>query len=183
MPHTTCLRRPRAAPFLRAAAVALAILAAPLIARPGFAAKAPSFPNVPDVPVPHGVSYGGYFKTHKLVRIVFGVSNDVSLKESLTNAAYTIKYLVPRHVRYRIQIVLYSGAVRAGDEFSNRYGGYAPLIRALHAHGVQFRVCHNSMKAVGLTADQLYGFMKVVPAGILQLTKKQMQGYAYINNG
>jgi len=154
-----------------------------LVALPGFADGLPTFPNIPNVPVPPGADYGGYFKTHQPVHIVFGVSDpDAALKETLTNAAYTIRYLAPRHIQYQIQIVLYSDAVRAADEFSNRYAGYGSLMQALHAHGVQFRVCNNSMHAVGVPADELYGFMKVVPAGILQIVKMQMQGYTYISN-
>ncbi|MEJ2376447.1 MAG: DsrE family protein [Pseudolabrys sp.] len=161
----------------------LIFVLANLVALPCFAAKVPSFPNIPDVPIPSGAGYGGFFKAHQPVKVVFGVSDPgAPLKESLTNAAYTIKYLAPRHISYRIQIVLYSTAVRAADVFTNRYAGYGPLMRALHAHGVEFRVCNNSMYAVGVPADEIYGYMKVVPAGILQLVKKQMQGYAYISN-
>lgn len=200
MRYTTCFHRSRKTPIapfgdrrvpaiqnrprLSTAALASTIfLLGALVALPGFAGRAPAFPNIPNVPVPSGASYGGYFKTHQPVRIVFGVSDpDAALKESLTNAAYTIKYLAPRHIEYRIQIVLYSSAVRAADTFSNRYAGYGPLMRALHDNGVQFRVCNNSMHAVGVPADELYGFMKVTPAGILQIVKKQMQGYTYISN-
>lgn len=169
--------------FRAAALASLIFLLGSLVALPGFADEAPAFANIPDVPVPPGMDYGGYFKTHQPVRIVFGVSDtDAALKESLTNAAYTIKYLAPRHIPYQIQIVLYSSGVRAADEFDNRYGGYGPLMRELHDQGVQFRVCNNSMHALGVSADDLYGFMTVVPAGILQIVKKQMQGYAYIGN-
>ena len=155
-----------------------------VVSLPSFAdGVVPTFPNVPDIPVPPGADYDNYFQTRQPVRIVFGVSDpDAALKESLTNAAYTIKYLTPRQIKYQIQIVLYSSAVRAADEFSSRYAGYGPLMSALHDHGVEFRVCNNSMHALGVPAGDLYGFMKVVPAGILQITKKQMQGYTYITN-
>ncbi len=144
---------------------------------------APAFPNVPDIPVPAGMGYGDYFKNHNPVRIVFGVSDAGSgLKESLTNAAYTIKYLAPRKIPYKIQIVLYGKAVRAASEFSNEYAGYGPLMHALHTKGVEFRVCNNSLAGAGVPASDVYSYMKIIPAGILQLTKKQMQGYAYITN-
>jgi intracellular sulfur oxidation DsrE/DsrF family protein len=184
MSDTICRSRLRPAPFAAALAVAF-LLVGLLAARSGFAGDAPvpSFPNIPDIPVPHGVGYGGYFKHHKPVRIVFGVADPgKALNETLTNAAYTIQYLAPRHIKYRIQIVLYSNAVKAADVFSNTYAGYGPLIRALHAHGVQFRICNNSLHSVGVSPGDLYGFMKIIPAGILQIAKKQMQGYAYINN-
>jgi intracellular sulfur oxidation DsrE/DsrF family protein len=146
-------------------------------------AGTPEFPNVPDIPVPAGQDYGGYFKTHQPVRIVFGVSDPGgALKESLTNAAYTIKFLAPRKIKYQIQIVLYGRAVLVASEFSDIYAGYGPLMKALSDQGVEFRVCHNSMVSIGVADDDLYPYMKIIPAGILQITKKQMQGYAYISN-
>ena len=169
--------------YLTAARTAPLFLLATLAASPCVADTEPAFPTVPTVPVPAKLGYGGYFHVHQPVRIVFGVSDPkAAMKESLTNAAYTIKYLEPHHIRYRIEIVLYGAAVRAAGEFSDRYAGYGPLMRELHDHGVEFRVCNNSMHALGVQADDLYGYMKVVPAGILQIVKKEMQGYSYISN-
>ncbi|WJW74282.1 DsrE family protein [Thiohalobacter sp. IOR34] len=141
------------------------------------------FPNIPHLPLPEGIGFDGFFETHNPVRIVFGVSDPGSqLKESLTNAAYTIKYLKPRDIPYEIELVLYGRAVLAANSFNEKYGGYAPLIEALHAQGVTFSVCNNSLAHLGEPADDLYDFMRIIPAGILQLTRRQMQGYAYISN-
>ena len=141
------------------------------------------FPGVPDVPVPQGISYGGFFKAHNPVKVVFGVSDPgAQLKESLINAAYTIKYLRPRGIPYHIQIVLYGKAVLSATPFNEAYSGYAPLFDSLHEAGVKFKVCNNSMHALKVSPDDLYPDMDVVPAGILQLIKMQMQGYTYISN-
>jgi len=143
----------------------------------------PSFPGVPTVPTPPGVDYGGFFKAHQPVNIVFGVSDPGrQLKESLVNAAYTIKYLKPRGIPYHIQIVIYGAAVNAANSFTSEYGGYAPLLETLHEKGVQFMVCNNSLHAMQVPADNVYHFMKIIPAGILQIAKMQMQGYTYISN-
>jgi len=141
------------------------------------------FPGVPEVTVPPGVSYEGFFETHNPVKVVFGVSDPgAQLKESLINAAYTIKYLKPRGIPYHIQIVLYGKAVLSASPFSDDYSGYGPMFDSLQEAGVEIRVCHNSMYALKVSADDLYPEMKVVPAGILQLIKMQMQGYTYISN-
>jgi intracellular sulfur oxidation DsrE/DsrF family protein len=141
------------------------------------------FPNIPDVPVPEGMSYGGFFEKHSPVKLVFGVSDPgEQMKESLTNAAYTIKYLKPRGVPYKIQFVFYGKAVLATSLFTEQYGGFGPLMEALHQEGVEFRVCHNSMHALGVQVGDLYPYMSAIPAGILQIAKKQMQGYSYISN-
>ena len=146
--------------------------------------KAPVFPNVPDVPVPPGVGYGGFFEKHQPAKIVFGVSDaGRPMKESLTNAAYTIKYLKPRGIPYEIEIVLYGNAVLPASQFATEGAGYAPLMKALHEHGVSFKVCNNSLAALDQSPEDLYEYMELIPAGILEIVKKQMQGFTYISNG
>ena len=141
------------------------------------------FPGVMTVPENPKLSFGGYFKHHQPVKIVFSASDPGKpFQESLNNAALVIRYLKARGYRYEIQFVLYGKATFVADAFSDRYSNYEPLMRALHKAGVQFRVCHNSMYALHIKQSDLYSYMKVIPAGILQLVKKQMQGYAYIRN-
>lgn len=159
--------------------VFLVLLLSPLITH----AANIRFPGVMTVPENPKLSFGGYFKNHQPVKIVFSASDPGKpFQESLNNAALVIRYLKARGYRYDIQFVLYGKATFAADSFSQRYSNYGPLMRALHKAGVQFRVCHNSMYALHIKQDDLYSYMKVIPAGILQLVKKQMQGYAYIRN-
>ncbi len=141
------------------------------------------FPNIPEIPVPAGIGYEGYFKQHQPVKLVFGVSDPgQQFKESLANAAYTIKYLKPRGIKYEIQLVLYGRAVLPANSFNEEYAGYSALMDVLREQGVEFAVCNNSLAALGQAAEDIYPYMKIVPAGILQIVKKQMQGFAYIHN-
>lgn len=143
----------------------------------------PRFPGLAPIPIPKQFGYGGFFARHHLVRIVFGVSGPGRpLKESLTNAAYVIRDLTSRGVPYDIEIVLYGDAVRAADPFSQSDAGYAPLLQALARHGVAFRVCYISLRSLHMNPQGIYRSMKVVPSGILQIVKKEAEGYAYIAN-
>lgn len=159
-----------------ALAGAFAIAAAP-------AKPLPRFPGLAPIPIPKQYGYGGFFAHHHPVRIVFGVSGPGrQLKESLTNAAYVIRDLTARGVPYRVEIVLYGDAVRAADPFSQREAGYAPLLEALMRNGVAFRVCYNSLLSLHMSPQGIYRSMKVVPSGILQIVKKEAEGYAYVAN-
>ncbi|WP_197495915.1 DsrE family protein [Acidihalobacter yilgarnensis] len=143
----------------------------------------PEFPGIESVPITPDMNYGGFFKSHQPVKLVFGVANPgAQLKESLINTAATVRYLKSKGYRYEIQIVLYGRAVLTADQWKQEYSSYSAQFQALHEQGVQFRVCHNSMYSLHVKADDIYPYMKIVPAGILQLTKKQMQGFAYISN-
>lgn len=141
------------------------------------------FPNIPEIPVPNGMSYGQFFTKDNPAKIVFGVSDPGhQLKESLINAAYSIKYLKPRGIPYKIEFVLYGKAILPANSFNEEYGSYAALFNELHKHGVVFSICNNTIEAMGESRDDLYDYMQVIPAGILQIAKKQMQGFAYIHN-
>ena len=141
------------------------------------------FPNIPDIPLPKGVDFDEPFAKDVPVKIVFGVADPgKQLRESLANAAYSIMYLKPRGVPYAIEFVLYGKAVLAANQFSEEYSGFIPLMEALHAQGVQFRVCNNAMGSVGVAPGDVQPFMRITPAGILAITRKQMQGYHYISN-
>lgn len=141
------------------------------------------FPNIPEIPVPEGMSYGQYFTKDNPAKIVFGVSDPGhQLKESLINAAYTIKYLKPRGIPYQIELVLYGKAILPANSFNEKYASYAALFNELNKHGVVFSICNNTIQAIGADRADLYEYMQVIPAGILQITKKQMQGFAYIHN-
>ena len=145
--------------------------------------KTIEFPNIPDYPVPEGMGYEGFFNKDQPAKIVFGVSDPGhQLKESLINAANTIKYLKPRGIPYDIEIVLYGPAVHTANSFNEQYGWYAALYNELHKHGVVFSVCYNSLAGYKADPADLYDYMQVIPAGILQIAKKQQQGFAYIQN-
>ncbi len=59
-------------------------------------------------------------------------------------------------------------------------------IKLLADRGVRFRACRNSLKnlcaggEVCINEDSLPDFIEVVPAGITELIKRQMEGYAYV---
>ncbi|MDD3920994.1 MAG: DsrE family protein [Eubacteriales bacterium] len=53
-------------------------------------------------------------------------------------------------------------------------------MRALSRAGVVFAACQNALRAYTIGADALPDFVMVVPAGVLELAKRQQQGYAYI---
>ncbi len=147
------------------------------------AAPLPDFPGIESVPFTPDMNFGGFFKQHQPVKIVFGVADPGNqLKESLINAAATVRYLKSKGYRYEIQFVLYGTAVLTADAWKQKYSSYDAQFQALHEQGVQFRVCHASMYSLHIASGDVYSYMKVVPAGILQLAKKQMQGYAYISN-
>ena len=56
----------------------------------------------------------------------------------------------------------------------------ANRIGEVQAAGVRVVACENTMKAQKLTRDDMLGSIGYVPAGVVELMKKQKAGYAYI---
>lgn len=53
-------------------------------------------------------------------------------------------------------------------------------MKILSKRGVKFLACSNSLKSHGIDEKALPGFFEVVPIGVLELTEKQLLGFAYI---
>ena len=75
-----------------------------------------------------------------------------------------------------IEIVAYGpgiGMLKADAEVANR-------IEEAVAAGVKVVACENTMKAQKITRDDMHRKVDYVAAGVVQLMRRQQQGYAYI---
>lgn len=58
----------------------------------------------------------------------------------------------------------------------------APDLEALvTGGGVELAACANAMRSYGITADQLVARATVVPAGVVEVARREAQGYLYMN--
>ena len=53
-------------------------------------------------------------------------------------------------------------------------------MKTLSEEGLRFAACGNALKGTGLTKDDIFDFVTVVPAGVVELAERQAEGYAYI---
>ncbi|MFZ9662005.1 MAG: DsrE family protein [Chitinophagaceae bacterium] len=60
---------------------------------------------------------------------------------------------------------------------------FAAKIADYTAKGVIFAACNNSMKRKGIKAEELLPGVVVVPVSILEMAKKQQEGWSYIKAG
>lgn len=74
-------------------------------------------------------------------------------------------------------------AVLANSEAVKGYLAQSALAGAmlkLNGRGVVFSACNNSLNALGIDRAGLPLWVRVVPAGVLELVERQAEGYAYI---
>lgn len=53
-------------------------------------------------------------------------------------------------------------------------------MKTLSEEGIRFAACGNALKGTGLTKADIFDFVTVVPAGVVELAERQAEGYAYI---
>ncbi|WP_297418203.1 DsrE family protein [Clostridium sp.] len=56
----------------------------------------------------------------------------------------------------------------------------ANFMKELNTKGIKFAACNNALKGFGLKKEDINSFVNIVPAGVLELVEKQMEGYSYI---
>lgn len=80
----------------------------------------------------------------------------------------------------KIVVVAHSQGVDFLMESYKDAATVGPLISALHARGVRFEVCEITLKQRNLKKDQFVLDADFTPSGVVELTRLQQQGYAYI---
>ena len=53
-------------------------------------------------------------------------------------------------------------------------------MKTLSEEGIRFAACGNALKGTGLTKADIFDFVTVVPAEVVELAERQAEGYAYI---
>lgn len=119
-------------------------------------------------------------KTHK---VVFEVSIDGAEKwqGALRNVENTRKELGPETM---IEVVTHGkgvGMLLAKTSVEN--AELKAKLEQLHADGVVFAACQNTMKREKLEKKDLVELSTTVPSGVSEVVRKQAAGYAYIKSG
>lgn len=78
----------------------------------------------------------------------------------------------------QIEVLANSEAVKL--YLKNRAVNELSAMQDLSNQGVHFVACNNALKGLNIGQQQLASFVSTVPVGVLELIKKQSEGYAYI---
>jgi len=111
-----------------------------------------------------------------LTRVVIQVSDSDPAKWNLAlnNAKNIQDTLGKEHVQ--IEVVAYGpgiGMLTLESEVGSR------LVDSANS-GILIAACANTMKAKNLTPADMHPAAKIVPAGVVEIVKREQEGYAYI---
>lgn len=85
-----------------------------------------------------------------------------------------------KSIQIKVEVVANGEAVPYFDS-TNRIETDIYNLKTLNENDVKIVACNNALTAHGITREELYPFIYVVPAGVSELVKKQNEGYAYIS--
>lgn len=109
---------------------------------------------------------------HLLIQISNGSGPEQELV--LSNAANVLKYFGP--TKLQLEIVAFGPGMR----LLLKNNVHAKMIQSLHAEGVEFAACHNTMMKLHLTKADLNPVAHVVPGGVIEIMRRESEGWNYI---
>lgn len=113
---------------------------------------------------------------HKVV-FQFTNAHDTLQQKAFTNQ---LNNLLNHWPDVQIEVVNYNQGI---EYMMLTKSKHIDAINTLHAKGVKFVVCQNTMNRLKITREQLLPIIEIVPAGIAEIVEKQEQGWSYIKGG
>ncbi len=95
----------------------------------------------------------------------------------LANVKNMIKYCHTSGVQCEIEVLANAVAVK---EMKARDSQNGDTISRLSEEHVDFVACKNALNANGIEEKDMFPFVRTVPAGVVELVRKQGEGWAYI---
>ena len=127
----------------------------------------------------HGLPLPKYFK-HKVFKMVIEVdyANPKRWGLAIANIKNVMAAFGDNSFKYKIELVAFGPGLRfLMKKFDKKNG---PTLQSLVTYGLQLRACHNTMMKAHITKKALFSFVKVVPAGVIEIARREMQGYAFL---
>ncbi len=141
-------------------------------------AMAPSLPSLAAELAPYGTAKVDMHKM-PVTDTVFDVN--YSDPQQL-NVLYNFIKNTRKETGGKVVVVTHGPELRAfAKENYEKYQGAIDKMAELAEEGVEFKMCNNAMRAAGFQAQDMHGFITVVPAGFPELAYWQGKGYKYIN--
>jgi hypothetical protein len=127
----------------------------------------------------HGLPLPKFFK-HKALKMIIEVDYAKPARWGLAiaNIKNVMAAFGDNSFKYKIELVVFGpGLKMLMKKFDKKNEA---VLQSLVSYGLKLRACHNTMMKAHVTKDALFPFVKVVPAGVVEIARKEMQGYAFL---
>lgn len=110
-------------------------------------------------------------------KVIFHIDENNKWNLLLKNVSNLLNAIDSEKVH--IEVLANSEAVKYYD-ISQDLNTDIETMENLYKKGVKFVACNNALSAYDIKKENIIEFVDVVPTGVLELVKKQNEGYAYI---
>lgn len=110
-------------------------------------------------------------------KVIFHIDEISKWKLLLGNVSNLLKGL--DNEKLYIEVLANSEAVKYYD-INQDLDADINTMEGLNKKGVNFAACNNALMAYNIKKDNIISFVNIVPAGVVELVKKQSEGYIYI---
>ncbi len=135
-------------------------------------------------------SYPAYYNTHplptpeffknKVLKMLVEIDypNPKRWNYAIAVISNVMKAFGYNSLKYKIELVAFGAGLKmVMPKFDKKNEA---VLESLVTYGLKIRGCHNTMLKFHLTKKALFPFVRVVPAGVLEVAKKGMQGYVLL---
>lgn len=117
----------------------------------------------------------GIFRRGRRAGVLFHVDDPARWKLTLVNVRNLLNDMEPG----RVFVVVVANSVGVLTYVQGESSAIQEM-EALSLEGVRFLACRNALLANGIEEKRLPSFVNVVPAGITEIVRLQMMGFAYV---
>lgn len=110
-----------------------------------------------------------------MLNTIFHIDESQKWNLVLGNVNNMLVYCKEHQIAFTIEVLANSEAVKQYMD-TKLY----QKMELLALQGIQFVACNNALQGQHMNPNQLFSFINVVPAGVVELAIKQQQGFAYI---
>jgi uncharacterized protein len=103
--------------------------------------------------------------------------DQATIKKTLNNVENLLHD--PRFKDRKLHIELLANS--KGFEVYAKNNGFEKKLRTLQGDGVELAQCANTLRELHIDRHDLYGFIKIVPSGMGEITIREAEGWAYIH--
>ena len=114
------------------------------------------------------------------MKVIYHIDNNSKWKMVLENVKNMIKTGNELGEKFTIEVLVNADAVIALQEQVAINSKLYLEFQELSTEQVVFAACKNALKKFAIEDEKLISFVTIVPAGVIELTKKQLEGFAYI---
>lgn len=114
------------------------------------------------------------------MKVLYHIDSESKWNTVLENVKNMLKYGAENGAPFEIEVVANGIAIVGLLQPVAEKSKWYPEMAELSEKKVVFAACHNALSKFNPTEVPVCAFVKVVPAGVVEIAQKQEEGYSYI---